>query len=281
MGLLVEVHSNEGIMRSCRSTFGALAIAALVAAGSARAQGTVDPAELIARAAEQELEDVGGWFDYTFRRRVVRESFDDEGTVTSREVLVFRCTPQGDGFDELLIELDGAPPSEREVQKNREAARFSRHLRMALAGSSDPDSHESFTAMLTGLERHEWRYRGTEEVEGRRCHRFEMLPSPEPKGASLEERLAAAQVGTIWLAVDTLHIVRAEIALSREIMAYALVRLEKLAITSVHGPVPEGGWLPREIDVVSEVKIPFKRMRKRNYYQYSEFEKTGSAPRRD
>ena len=265
-------------MRSCRSTFGVLGLASLVAAGSAQAQETVDPADLIVRAAEQELEDVGGWFDYGFRRRVVRESFDADGEVTERQELVFRCTPQGEGFDELLIELDGVPPSEREVQKNREAARFTRHLKMALAGSSDPDSHESFTAMLTGLEKHEWRHRGMETVEGRQCHRFEMLPSPEPNGASLEERLAAAQVGTIWLEVDTLHIVRAEIALSRAVTAYTVIRLEKLAITSVHGPVPGGGWLPREIDVVSEVKVPFRRMRKRNYYQYSEFERMTPAP---
>jgi hypothetical protein len=255
--------------------------AVLLAVSPAGAQGTADPSELILRAAEQELEDVGGWFDYAFLRRVVRESFDADGAVTQREVLVFRCTPQGEGFDELLIEVDGATPSEREVRKNREAARFTRHLKMALAGSSDPDSHESFTAMLGGLEQHAWRHRGLEEVEGRQCHRYDMLPSPEPKGASLEERLAAAQVGTIWLEADTLHITRAELALSREVTAYGIIRLEKLAITSVHGPVPGGGWLPREIDVVSEVKVPFKRMRKRNHYRYSEFEKVGSVPRRE
>jgi hypothetical protein len=37
--------------------------------------------------------------------------------------------------------------------------------------------------------------------------------------------------------------------------------------------VPDDGWLPQEIDVESEVKVPFRRLRKRNYYVYNEFEK--------
>ena len=264
------------MMRSRRTTGGAWAATVLLAVVPVGAQETIDAAETIERAAAQELEDVGGWYGYAFVRRVVRESYDPAGAVTEREVLIFRCIPAGNRFDELLIERDGQVPTERDVAEHRDAARFSRHLRMALTGSTDPERHESFTAILTGLELHEWRYRGLDDVGGRRCHRFEMLPSPEPRRAPLEVRLAAAQVGTVWLEVGTLHIVRAEITLDRKVSAYGLVRIEKLAITSVHGPVPEGGWLPQEIEVVSEVKVPLKRMRKRNYYEYSEFDRVDS-----
>jgi hypothetical protein len=261
------------IMRSRRTTGGALAAAAILAAAPATPGTPVDASELIARAAEQEVEDVSAWYDYRFRRHVVRESFDARGTVTDREILIFQCTPWGEGFDEVLIAHDGRKPSQREIRKNLEAARFSRHLHMALAGSADPSSDESFTALLTGLQLHEWRHRGFDEVRGRRCHRLEMLPSPEPVKATLEERLVAAQIGILWIEEDTLHIVRGRISLSRPVTAYGVVRIEKLEITSELGPVPGEGWLPHEIDMVSEVKVPLKRMRKRNYYRYSEFHK--------
>jgi hypothetical protein len=260
-------------MRSCRTTGGVLAAAAILAVAPANADESVDGSELIARAAEQEIEDVGAWYDYVFRRRVVRETFDANGTVIDREILMFQCTPRGDAFDEVLLVHDGRKPSPREVRKNVEAARFSKHLKMALAGSADPSSDESFTALLTGLQLHDWRDHGLEEVRGRLCHRLEMLSSPEPEDATLEERLVAAQVGTLWIEVDTLHIVRARISLGRPVTAYGVVRIEKLEIISELGPVPGNGWLPHEIDMVSVVKVPLKRLRKRNYYRYSEFHK--------
>ncbi len=260
-------------MRTCRSAIGVLGVAAVVAVAPTTAQETADVSELIVRAAEQELVDVGAWYEYRFRRHVVRETLDADGAVTDREVLVFQCTPRGDGFDEVLIAHDGRKPSQREIRKNLEAARFSKHLNMALAGSVDPNADDPFTALLTGLQLHGWRHLGVEEVRGRQCHRFEMLPSPDLDGASLAERLVAAQVGTLWIEKDTLHIVHAEIALGRTVTAYGLIRIEKLEISSELGPVPGDGWLPQEIDLVSEVKLPLKRMHKRNYYRYSEFHK--------
>jgi hypothetical protein len=261
------------IIRPCRTAGGVLAAAAMLAVVPASPENPVDASGLIARAAEQEIEDVGAWYDYRFRRDVIRESFDADGTVADREVLIFQCTPRGDAFDEILIARDGRKPSKREIRKHLEAARFSRHLGMALAGSADPNSDETFTALLTGLQLHEWRHRGFEKIRGLRCHRLEMLPSPEPEDAKLEERLVAAQVGTLWIEEATLHIVRAEISLGRAVTAYGLVRIEKLEIRSELGPVPGDGWLPHEIDMVSEVKVPLKRMRKRNHYRYSEFHK--------
>lgn len=261
------------IMGSCRTTGGVLAAAVTLAAVPAVPDGSIDASDVIARAAEQELQDISAWYDYVFRRYVVRENLDGQGAVIDREVLVFQCTPRGNAFDEVLIAHDGRKPSEREIRKNLEAARFSKHLKMALAGSADPSSDEAFTALLTGLQLHDWRHLGFEEVRGRQCHRLEMLPSPDPEGAKLEERLVAAQVGTLWIEEGTLHIVRAEISLGRAVTAYGLIRIEKLEIRSELGPVPGGGWLPHEIDMVSEVKVPLKRMRKRNYFRYSEFHK--------
>jgi hypothetical protein len=262
-----------GIMRSSRVTGAVLAAAATLVLMPADPADAPVASQLIARAAEQEVADVGAWYDYRFRRDVIRETYDADGTVTDREVLIFQCTPRGDAFDEVLIARNGRKPSEREVRKNLEAARFSKHLEMALAGSADPSSDESFTALLTGLQLHEWRYHGFEKIRGLRCHRLEMLSSPEPEEAKLEERLVAAQVGTLWIEEDTLHIVRAEISLDRAVTAYGLIHIEKLEIRSELGPVPGGGWLPHEIDMVSEVKVPLKRMRKRNHYRYSEFHK--------
>ena len=260
-------------MGSYSTSGGVLAAAVTLVAAPVMPDVSIDATELVSWAAEQEIEDVSAWYNYRFRRHVIRETLDASGAVTGREVLIFQCTPRGGGFDEVLIARDGRKPSEREVKNHLEAARFSRHLEMALAGSADPSSDESFTALLTGLEQHEWRHHGVEEVRGRRCHRLEMLPSPDPVDAGLGERLVAAQVGTLWIEEDTLHIVRAEIALDRAVTAYGVVRIEKLEIRSELGPVPGDGWLPQEIDMVSEVKVPLKRMRKRNSYQYSEFHK--------
>jgi hypothetical protein len=39
-------------------------------------------------------------------------------------------------------------------------------------------------------------------------------------------------------------------------------------------PVGEGLWLPQEIVVHSEMHVPFRNLRKRNRYFYSEFDLT-------
>ena len=72
------------IMRPRRTAGGVLAAAAMLAGVSASPENPVDASGLIARAAEQEVEDVGAWYDYRFRRDVIRESYDADGTITNR-----------------------------------------------------------------------------------------------------------------------------------------------------------------------------------------------------
>ena len=56
------------------------------------------------RAWEQ---DIGSWANYAFDRQVTRRSLDKNDKVTSTQKMRFRVTPSAEGFDEVLVEIDG------------------------------------------------------------------------------------------------------------------------------------------------------------------------------
>jgi hypothetical protein len=71
--------------------------------------------------------DVRLWADYAFKREVTRQSFDADGNTKSRQDMRFRVTPSGEGFDEVLIEIDGREPTSGEVAEQRRKAIFTKH----------------------------------------------------------------------------------------------------------------------------------------------------------
>ena len=130
--------------------------------------------------------------------------------------------------------------------------------------ASDPILH------LWDAEQYE--YAGLETVKAVLCHRVEMKSSPEPADDGVNARLAAATAGTLWLAVDGLRIVRSKTALARPVrLPLGLGTLDRFDVRLDSFELPGGARLPEEIDVLSEITVLGKTLRKNNRYRYSVF----------
>ncbi len=244
---------------------------AVLPLGGLAADPGPDLEPLLAQARRVQQADLTAWGELTFRRQVTRERLKAEGEVAERQELDFRVTPKGDGFDEELRFIEGRFPTRDEVREHRREARFTKRYKAALSGEDPRYGHGDFS-MSHLLRRSSYVYRGVESVAGHRCHRLEFAADPEPPGGGVAARLTAATAGSLWLAVDGLHIVRSETHLERPIAAVGrLVKLRKLAIRLEGGAAGEL-WLPLRIVVESELSVAGKKIRKRNTFRYSQFE---------
>ncbi len=251
-----------------------IVLAALLCApqGFAGGERGEDLEALLAGAEEVQRRDLASWREFRFQREVVRRSLDDDSREKKREVLLFLIRPaaDGEGFDEHLVLLNGKRPSQRLKDEHREAARFTKRYLQALEQGDEFDNEADPLVHLWGAEQYE--DAGLETVGGVLCHRVEMKPSPEPIDGGVRARLAAATAGTLWLAVDGAHIVRSKTLLARPVrLPMGLGTLDRFDVRLVSLELPGGTRLPEEIDVVSEVTVLGKTIRKNNRYRYSAF----------
>ncbi len=240
-----------------------------IAAGGARGE---DLEVLLAGAEAVQRRDLASWREFRFQREVMRRSLGDNSREKKREVLLFLVRPEadGEGFDEHLVLLNGKQPSRRLRDEHREAARFTKRYLQALEQEDGFDNEADPLVHLWGADQYE--YAGLKTVGGVLCHRVEMKPSPEPTDGGVRGRLAAATAGTLWLAVDGLHIVRSETRLARSVrLPMGLGTLDRFDVRLVSFELPGGSRLPEEIDVVSQVTVLGMTTRKNNRYRYSRF----------
>jgi hypothetical protein len=254
---------------------GAIVVLAALLCGvhaPAGAAEDVDLGRLLAEAERVQQRDLASWQGYRFQREVVRRGLNANLRETEREVLWFIVRPRagGPGFDEQLLLIDGRSPSRRLRDEHREAARFTKRYLQALAQGDGFDEEADPIVRLWDAEHYD--YAGLETIDGVACHRVEMGPSAGPVEGGIGARLAAANAGTLWLAVDDLRIVRSETRLARKVkLPFGLGTLSRLDVRLRTLELPGGTRLPAEIDVVSDVSVLGVTVRKNNRYRYSRF----------
>lgn len=228
---------------------------------------------LVQEARQIQRADLELWARLAFRRQVTRERFDDGGRVIERQELEFRVRPSPQGFDEELLRIDGRTPTRAEVREHRAAGRFNRRYQMALYGEAPRYDRGDFS-LAQLLRRRDYVYGGREEVAGIACHRLDFRAQPEVAGGAVEERMAAATEGSLWLAEESLHTVRTVTRMARPVaVVRGILRVEQVAIrveTAAYGD----HRLPSLIEVRSDLVIAGKPVHKRNLFRYSEL----SAP---
>ncbi len=241
----------------------------LLWAGPSEAGPQPDVERMLAQARQVQSSDLKYWGRLTFRRQVIRERLDGEGQVLERQELDFHIRPSPRGFDEELRLIDGQAPTRRQVREHRAAGRFNERYQTAVSGDAPRYDRGDFS-LANLLRRPDYLYQRVETVAGIACHRLDFPPHPEVGGMSVEERMAAATEGSLWLAEGSLHLVRAETRTIRTVAALAgIVKVKRVAIrleTVAHG----NHRIPRLIDVRSDLVIAGKRIHKRNRFRYSE-----------
>jgi hypothetical protein len=253
-----------------RIAFGlALALAGVIVTGVRSAEPDVET--LLSEAQRVQEADHQAWHDYSFRRHVIRQDVDREGTPKLLQEMHFLVMPKGDGFDEALLEIDGRQPTDKEIEKHRKAGRFENHWRESATLELDNPVGEDL-ALGEMLREQDHRIVGEEEIDGIRCHRTEFSPRPEPEKATTNERLSHAMKGTACFSVDGLHLVEAEMVTTRPVKK-GPAALNKLRIKMEQRPVGDV-WLPTLVEMESDVKLPGKKLRKWNKYLYTKYRRT-------
>jgi hypothetical protein len=248
-----------------------LTVALLLAAPAQTSSASPDLQQLLAQAQAVQVADISRWSEYRFRRVILREEFDEKGSKSGAEEMVFEVIPTDDGFDERLVQVDGRPPTPREVERLRKQGSFARHYRTLFTGEKDRDGEGGYS--LAHLFRMTlYRYVGREQVGGIPCHRIDFEPDPAGTGSGLEGKIARAMAGSLWLTEDGLHLIRATAGTVQPIPFFFNVsRVHELNLELRSDPVEGGAWLPRRIQVETNARIFAFTLRRKSLYLYSEF----------
>ncbi len=236
---------------------------------SAAAQAPLPADDMRRQIDEVWRGDIAAWREHAFRRSVLRQSFDADGNETFRQELEFQVTPAADGFDEALEQIDGREPTPGEVKEHRKKARFTNHYGQAADLELNNPLGENI-ALLPIIRGQDHIYVGLEEIDGIPCHRTMFAARPDPGRGSAQERLRFAIRGSSCYSVDGYHLVEFEMETVRRIKKIG-ASIDELQLRIASRPVGEA-WLPRAVDLRSEVTVLGKKLRKGNTYRYSGFE---------
>ena len=243
-------------------------IAALTAAGLTLAEPP-DLKTLTECSDRAWSEDIGSWADYAFDRYVTRRSLDKDGKVTFIQKMHFRVTPSAEGFDEVLVEIDGRKPTDKAVNEHRNKARFTGHYGQAEKLELQNPLGENL-ALMPILQDQEYRIVGEEKLNGIPCIRAVFDAKPEQGGKSVREQLASAVKGSACFSVDGCHLVFFEMDTVRQLKEFP-IKVKHLRLSFEGRPVERDGWLIEKVELQSHVSVMGKDLRKSNSYRYSDF----------
>lgn len=242
-------------------------VACLLAVGPVSAE--LPDKETLARETDRAWKaDVAGWADYAFHRHVTRQTFDKDGNETFHLELYFENTPSAEGWNEVLILVDGAEPKKGDVKDHRKAARFSKHFAQAAELKLNNPVGEDL-ALMPMIQDQEHRIIGEDLVDGVPCIRTQFDSRPEPPGLSPRERLKYAIEGTACFSREGYHLVFFEMETVRPVKTGS-TGMNFLRMT-IRGHAVGDAWLPRLVELRSDVAVFGKRMRKGNTYLYGDF----------
>lgn len=238
---------------------------------------TVKPRDMkrfMQKAREAQERDLDAWDEFTFRRHVLREKRDDEGRLDYQDRWIFEITPSGDGFDELLVTIDGRAPTSREVRHHAKRAKFTDHYRQVSTGSDGQGDSESGFSFNRLLQMPAYRYQGIEEVDGIPCHVLTFDPVPEGDEGDLADRFSWSLGGKLWMTRDGLHLYKAEAVSQRPLsIGLGIAKIHRVWIRFQARQVEEGIWLPWKIEVTSEGRVVLSPFRKHNLYIYDRYKR--------
>ena len=234
------------------------------------------PSELqfiLSEAQRVQEADVAAWAEYRFRRRVEHEDIGEAGLIERHEVFEFLVTPSPGGFDEELLRLDHREPLVDEMARHRKLGSFGKHYRALMSGASYDEVEGGYSLGLL-LHLSSYRYAGLEDHDGIACYRLDFFPDEEggPKEKGLARKGTRVMKGCLWIAREGFHVVAARAETVRPIsLAMSLAKVSEVQVSVVCGPVGEGIWLPRRIEMRTRARILLKSIHRRNLYAYSEF----------
>ncbi len=238
-------------------------------------ESPLDVEELMRDVQRVHFMDTAAWSRFQFRRQVLKQRLNRAGEVEKAKLYEFQVTPVPGGFDEELVSLDGHPPTRREVRQHRKEARFSRRYEAARSGPGGDD--DSPLRLL--LHRSSYQLSGRESVNGIECYRLDFSSEEKSGRSGLRQRIAQAMAGSLWIAADGHHLVRARARTVRPVsIAMSLAKVYSMEIELDSVPVMPGLWLPERLEVQTEARVSWWPIRRRSIFLYSNFHPVRGGP---
>jgi len=251
--------------------FGLLLLGA-AARGATAPTAPPDLDRIVAEAQRVQEADVAAWSRFSFSRRAEREDLDEAGEVEEREDLEFVIIPSGDGFDEELVRQDGRAPEPEEKERRRRAGSFTKHYNVLISGAGGEEIEGGYSLSLL-LHMSSYRYVGREVRDGVECYRLDFSPDESgQKGSGLAWKVVSAMQGSLWITVAGYHLAAARAETTRRVpIGLFLAKVREVRVSLESGPVGDGVWLPRRIEMLTRARVLIKSIRRRSSYTYWNF----------
>jgi hypothetical protein len=189
---------------------------------------------------------------YAYKERRTELHTNPFGRIGTGGTIVYDVTPlqPGPGFTRKLLERDGKPAPDAEVE------RFGQRRRRDRAQS--PSAIQEVAAVLN------FTLEGRTTHDGRPAFLVKFTPKRNARPTSRVGRMARSFNGSIWIDAATREVIRVE-AIATESLSYGygiVARLgEGTMVTVVREPVEGGIWLPTSIRFKGEGRaLLFRRL---------------------
>jgi negative regulator of sigma E activity len=239
----------------------ALFVLACSAALAAQAQTTQPDPREIARSSIAATE--RNWrtrVQYTYLERDETRRLGADGHTQSQDMSVSTIIHVNGIPFEQLTEHNGRPPSAEE--KSKQAAKLDKLKRetpQERAARLRKEKQESASLTHDVLQAFDYRLIGTEVVNGRPAYVLQAAPRPGYRAESKYGKMIARVEGKIWVDQQDLSWVKADGQVIEPFsMGLFLARvLRGSHITMEQTRLPDGIWLPKQIEVRANAKLFF------------------------
>ena len=217
------------------------------------------------------------------------QSLDGNNNITDTETSRYRQYPLNGAVFEELIEINGRPLNEKEIQKEETKKReFIQEVeqRRTRGDYIQPVKEERIRFNREFTERYLYNIEKTEMIRGHLC----WVISLKPREGKLPERnrmdrALNQMTGTLWVSQDDYGLVRVEFGLSKPFNYWGgfLAVIRKTDGWVEYTRVESNVWLPRHFNLQLDLKVMmFKNIRRLIIKEWSDYSRVDpdSAPNR-
>jgi hypothetical protein len=239
----------------------ALRVLACLAALAAQAQTTQpDPREIVRSSIGATERNWRTRVQYTYLERDETRRLGADGSTQSQDVSVSTINFVNGIPFEQLTEHNGRPPSAEE--KSKQAAKLDKLKReppQERTARLRKEKLESDSLTRDVLQAFDYRFIGTEAVNGRPAYVLQATPRPAYRAESKYGKMIAKVEGKIWVDRQDLVWVKLDGSVIQPFsMGLFLARvLRGSHITWEQTRVADGTWLPKQIEVRANAKVLF------------------------
>lgn len=192
-----------------------------------------------ARAHQEETDKV--LRKYSWIQHESSELSKPNGDIAQRSQRKVRVFPDKGGTFVELLEVDGRPPTKKELAANEK--QNARMEERAEKKSDDPDD-DANGALLELLSRTRCEIVGRHEENGRELIGIAFEPDPKAEGEGVEKKLLRHSRGTVWLDAETAQPVRGEAGAADKFRMKGVVGIKDFSLIAEQVRVGEEVWLP-------------------------------------